>query len=243
MSGAGSHRLAAVLIDLDGTLVNTVAVWQAAYVRLADELRVSLPPGFWPSIAGRSMQGSLSVLGSAAQAHEPDVLVARLVTMAAEDLASDEIATWEWLPGAEELLDLLRSGADGPDQDRPPASGLVTSAWHAFTDPLLEIALADRGSPFGAVVCGDDVVRPKPAADAYLRAAELLGVDPADCLVIEDSPTGVAAAEAAGMVVLAVPHAGPVAAATGRAVRESLLGLTLDDLAALHARLRSAAAR
>ena len=112
-----------------------------------------------------------------------------------------------------------------------------------FTVPLLAAALPGRDRRLGAIVCGDDVVRSKPSPDPYLRAAELVGVAPADCLVIEDSPTGVAAAEAAGMVVLAVPHAGPVARAAGRMVRDDLVGLTLEDLGELHARLRSELAR
>jgi beta-phosphoglucomutase-like phosphatase (HAD superfamily) len=248
VTGASSRGPDAVLIDLDGTLVDTVDVWRGAYLALADELGVRLPDDFWTSIAGRSMQGSLSVLGPAVDHHGPEVLVGRLVAAAAADLRrsgssstsgpdpSDTRRVWTWLPGAEALLDLL--WVTSPPSSRP-ATALVTSAWHAFTDPLLEAALADRHGSFGAVVCGDDVARPKPAPEPYLRAAALLGGTPSTCLVIEDSPTGVASAEAAGMVVLAVPHAGPIARAPGRAVRTDLTGLTLDDLAELHAALRS----
>ena len=57
---------------------------------------------------------------------------------------------------------------------------------------------------FDVTVAGDEIAEPKPAPDIYLRAAELLFMDPSDCLVIEDSPTGVAAARAAGMSVVAV---------------------------------------
>jgi len=249
VTGASSVGPAAVLLDLDGTLVDTVDVWRAAYLTLADELSVTLADDFWTSIAGRSMQGSLGVLGPVVDHHGPDALIGRLVALAAIDLGRAERSVpdaasatssgtrgWCWLPGAAELLDRLWAAGPLP---HPPATALVTSAWHAFTDPLLEAALADRRGSFDAVVCGDDVAHPKPAPDPYLRAASLLGVAPSDCLVIEDSPTGVASAEAAGMVVLAVPHAGPIEAAPGRAVRADLTGLTLDDLAALHTALRS----
>jgi HAD superfamily hydrolase (TIGR01509 family) len=230
---------AAVLIDLDGTLVDTVAVWHAAYLRLADELGVTAPDDLWPRVAGRSMRASLAVYGDAVAGHDPDALVARLVDLAAAGLGRPEgpAAGWSWLPGARELLTMLR-GADGPR----PVTALVTSAWRAFTLPLLAAALGeDAGATFDALVCGDDVAEGKPAPESHLRAARLLDVRPEDCLVIEDSPTGVAAAEAAGMVVLVVPHAGRVAPAPGRAVRKTLAGLTLTDLAALHARLRSGA--
>jgi beta-phosphoglucomutase-like phosphatase (HAD superfamily) len=236
----GGSAPAAILIDLDGTLVDTVITWRAAYRRLAAEIGSTLPEDFWPSIAGRSMQGSLFVLGAAATLHDPDELVARLVAIATEGLDRPGRSGWTWLPGAAELLDLLWS--PDPTGAPRPRTALVTSAWRTFTGRLLDIALADRSAGFEAVVCGDDVARSKPFPDPYLRAAELLQVPPHDCLVIEDSPTGVAAAEAAGMAVLAVPHAGPVAAADGRAVRADLVGLTLGDLASIHARLRSGSA-
>ena len=226
----------ALLIDLDGTLVDTVAVWHAAYLRLADELDVTPPADLWPRVAGRSMRASLDVFGPTLDAHDPDLLVTRLVRIAADGLTEDG-AGLRWLPGARELLATLRP-SDGPR----PRVALVTSAWRAFTLPLLDVALGGRAAveaAFDVLVCGDDVVQGKPAPESHLRAAALLDVAPTDCLVIEDSPTGVAAAEAAGMVALVVPHAGPVAPGPGRALRDDLVGLTLADLARLHARLRS----
>lgn len=239
--GARGGALAprAVLLDLDGTLVDTVATWHAAYLRLAGELGVEAPDDLWPRVAGRSMRASLDVLGDAARAHDPDVLVGRLVTLAAAGLGPD--AGWRWMPGARELLTTLHAAAP-----RRPAVALVTSAWRAFTGPLLAAALGGAGAvdaTFAAVVCGDDVADGKPAPDSYLRAAALLDVDPLDCLVIEDSPTGVAAAEAAGMPVLAVPHAGPVAPAAGRELRADLVGLSWDEVRAVAARIRSGPGR
>jgi beta-phosphoglucomutase-like phosphatase (HAD superfamily) len=60
---------------------------------------------------------------------------------------------------------------------------------------------------FAAVVSGEEVASGKPAPDVYLLAAERLGADPADCVAVEDAPHGIAAARAAGMRVVAVPHA------------------------------------
>ena len=70
----------------------------------------------------------------------------------------------------------------------------------------LELILSAAGirERFPISVAGDEVQAPKPAPDIYLRAAQLLGVAPADCLVVEDSPTGLAAAVQAGMAVVAV---------------------------------------
>ena len=70
----------------------------------------------------------------------------------------------------------------------------------------LEVVLSSAGVRhlFDVTVAGDEVAEPKPAPDVYLRVAELLGMSPSDCIVIEDSPTGVVAARAAGMSVVVV---------------------------------------
>jgi beta-phosphoglucomutase-like phosphatase (HAD superfamily) len=82
---------------------------------------------------------------------------------------------------------------------------------------------------------GDDVERGKPHPDPYLLAAERLGVDITKCVAIEDSPTGVASALAAGAVVLAVPHHVDVPMrhdVNGRMIRrDTLAGITAAELA------------
>ncbi|MBF6417016.1 HAD-IA family hydrolase, partial [Nocardia cyriacigeorgica] len=84
-----------------------------------------------------------------------------------------------------------------------------------------------------ASVCGDEVPHGKPEPDVYLRAAELLGLDPKTCVAVEDSPTGVAAAEAAGCAVLVVPCEIAVPEAPIRTQRDSLVALTMADLGAV----------
>ena len=96
---------------------------------------------------------------------------------------------------------------------------------------LAERALNSIGRHhFSVTVCGDEVANGKPAPDPYLRAAELLGVAPADCLAVEDSVTGSAAAERAGCAVLVVPNDVPVPGGPRRRHADSLAGL---DAAAL----------
>jgi beta-phosphoglucomutase-like phosphatase (HAD superfamily) len=75
--------------------------------------------------------------------------------------------------------------------------------------------------------------RNKPDPWPYLTAARLLGVDPARCVAIEDSATGVASAEAAGCAVLAVPCDAPVPAGPRRTLRDSLVGVDMDLLGGL----------
>ena len=86
----------------------------------------------------------------------------------------------------------------------------------------------------GTVTDGDEVSNGKPDPEPYLAAAAAVGVDPAACVAIEDSPTGVAAALAAGCATLGVPHVVPVAAAPGLTLVDSLVGIGLADLRRLH---------
>jgi beta-phosphoglucomutase-like phosphatase (HAD superfamily) len=83
---------------------------------------------------------------------------------------------------------------------------------------------------FATLVTGDQVSDGKPHPEAYLLAAERLGAEPARCVAIEDSPTGIAAAEAAGCVVVAVPHHVPIEPAPGRAIVSSLADLSVARL-------------
>jgi HAD superfamily hydrolase (TIGR01509 family) len=85
------------------------------------------------------------------------------------------------------------------DQAMVPQA-LVTMSYAAIAQPVV------AALPFTAMVTGDQVTNGKPHPEPYLRAAELLGVDAADCLAIEDSGTGATSANAAGCHVLVVPH-------------------------------------
>ncbi|MEY3072480.1 MAG: hypothetical protein RLZZ353_676 [Actinomycetota bacterium] len=229
--GAPGGAPGAVLLDLDGTLVDTTEAWRRAYAEVAAAHGRTLPEGWWARAAGRGMAASTVVLGvdPGAEPERAAALADELSRCGAAALAARP-ATWRWRPGARELLAALAR--------RRVPHAVVTAVAAEVADPLL----AAMGVAPDAVVTGDAVARGKPAPDPYLRAAERLGVAPGACLVVEDSPTGVAAAAAAGMAVLVVPHGGEVAPAPGREVRATLAGLGIDDLAAMQARLRSDAA-
>ena len=101
---------------------------------------------------------------------------------------------------------------------------LVTSSERGFMDAVL----ASTGMRFDVLVCAEDVTATKPDPEPYLLAAKLVGVDPGDCFALEDSPNGVASAEAAGCRVFAVPSLVRIPPAPGRTVVRSLLDLTAD---------------
>ena len=118
-----------------------------------------------------------------------------------------------WCDGAKELLDAL--AADGTPM------ALVTNTHRALTDKALN---SIGRHYFSATVCGDEVPSGKPAPDPYLRAAALLGLAPEQCLAVEDSVTGTAAAERAGCPVLVVPNDVEVPAGSRRRHVSSLAG-------------------
>lgn len=110
-------------------------------------------------------------------------------------------------------------------------TALVTSTERALTEVALDTIGRDF---FDVTVCGDEVDgRNKPLPDPYLKAARLLGVEPADCVAVEDSPTGSASAAAAGCTVLVVPCDVEVPIGPGMVSRETLVGLDVPALGAL----------
>jgi HAD superfamily hydrolase (TIGR01509 family) len=123
-----------------------------------------------------------------------------------------------------------------------PAEPAQIGAWLLDTMAAL---VAERGVPlmastglaFGVTVCAEDVRRSKPDPEPYLRAAALLGEAPGECVVLEDSPRGIASAQAAGCPVIAVPSM-PLPAGMGRPDRPTAGSLLEVNLA----RLREAAA-
>src|SRR5205809_4184896 len=201
---------------MDGTLLDSEKVWDVALADLAAWLGGELSQRARVRMIGSSLARSVTILHADLGIDaDPESSGAFLTERTAALFRTDLV----WKPGARELLDAVHAAG-------LPAA-LVTSTHRHLT----EIALDTIGRHFfAATVCGDEVRRPKPHADPYLRAAELLGVDPARCVAVEDSLLGVTAAEAAGCAVLAVPSEVPVEPAPTRTVRASLVGMTVAEL-------------
>ena len=213
-----SKALQAVLFDMDGLLVDTEHTW---FVAEADVMRRL--GGVWTAADQAAMVGGPMERMTAYMSERvggviaPDA-IADLVNQTMLDLLAHGA---DHRPGAERLLDALVAA------DVPCA---LVSASHR---PLVDAVLASVGGDhFAVTIAGDEVARTKPHPDPYLLAAERLGVDPRRCVVLEDSPTGIAAAEAAGCVVVAVPFMVPIEPAPTRHVVGSLLELTPASLEA-----------
>ncbi len=210
------NELRAVLWDMDGTLVDTEPSWIAAEYALAERHGATWSRDLALELVGNNLIDS----GRFIREHMRIDLSAEEIV---EDLLDAVIADLErdipWRPGARELL------ADLSDAGIP--CGLVTMSYQRFAGPI--VAHLPVGS-FDVLVTGDVVDNGKPHPEPYLRAAELLGVRPEECLAIEDSNTGVASAEAAGCAVLCVPHHVAVPSAPTRTLAVTLDGLSVGDL-------------
>lgn len=203
--------LQAVLFDMDGTLVDTERLWWEAVEHVAGR---PLTQADQPEVLGRAVEDTAGWL-AATTGRPADVLARDLHQEFAARVRTGIVPR----PGAIELLDALA-------RDGVPTA-LVTASPRAVTDTVLEALGPGR---FAASVTADDTSRTKPAPDPYLAACRALDVDPAACVAVEDTRTGVTSAEAAGCAVLAVPSLAPIEAAPGRTVRESLVGVTPQQL-------------
>ncbi|MFL5995754.1 MAG: HAD-IA family hydrolase [Streptomyces sp.] len=206
--------LQAVLFDMDGTLVDTERLWWEAVEQVAGR---ALTEEDRPEVLGRPVEYTAAWL--AAITGTPAADLAETLHREFADRVRTGIVP---RPGALALLDALaREGVP---------TALVTASPRAVADTVLHTLGADR---FAVSVTADDTPHTKPAPDPYLAACRALGVDPALCVAVEDTETGVASAEAAGCAVLAVPSLAPIEAAPGRTVLASLEGVTVDRLRSL----------
>ena len=207
---------AAVLWDMDGTLIDTEPYW----IRCEHEL-VATYGGRWTdedatSIVGFDLLDAAEVIRTRGGVPlRPNDIVDKL-SAGVTVLLRQRVP---WRPGARELLAALKL--------RGVPCALVTMSWKDLTAEV--VGQLPRDS-FQTVITGDMVMNGKPHPEPYPFAAEELGVDPVACVAIEDSPPGIASAEAAGCVVVGVHNLLPIPEAPHRVVLSTLQGVTPELL-------------
>ena len=212
---------------MDGTIVDTEPYWMDAETQL-----VSSHGGTWSheqalTLVGQGLWHSARVLQSRGVALGEDEIIDHLTDIVVARVRANGLP---WRPGARELLLSLREAGI--------PTALVTMSIRKLAHVVNDAIDFDA---FVQVVAGDDVEHSKPHPAAYLRAAELLGVDPRDCVAIEDSSPGVASAVASGAATIGIPLHVPLLEDGSFAVWPTLAGRTVDDLAAVLADARRAA--
>jgi HAD superfamily hydrolase (TIGR01509 family) len=210
---------AAVLWDMDGTLVDTEPYWIEAEHEVVAE-----HGGVWTEDDAHALVGN-PLLVSAEYLRTRggvDLPAEEIVELLIDRVVDDVRRRVPWRPGVRELLEEMAG------QGIPCA--LVTMSY-----ARLARAVTDQLPPgtFAAIVTGDEVRHGKPHPEPYLTAAARLGVRPEECLAIEDSPTGAASAAAAGTAVVAVPCVVPVPPGPGHLVVPTLRGRRTAELYAL----------
>ncbi|WP_322409195.1 HAD family phosphatase [Microbacterium invictum] len=225
-----SPSLAAVLWDMDGTLVDTEPYWMAAETPLVESFG-----GTWSheqalGLVGLGLEDSARIFQDAGVRMGVREIIDHLTDEVMRQLAVTGVP---FRPGARELLRDLR--------DRGIKTALVTMSMRRMATTVVDLIDFDA---FDVVIAGDDATRPKPFPDPYLQACEVLGVAPSQTVAIEDSPNGLRSAVASGASVIGVPLMVSLAGAGAHTIWESLEGRTAADVEAFHvARLARGAAR
>ncbi|MFF3862721.1 HAD family hydrolase [Streptomyces sp. NPDC002209] len=208
--------LAAVLFDMDGTLVDTEVLWWRTTERIAQGLGHELTGADAPEVVGRAVEDTAAHLVRVCGGGDPSEVAQALTA----DFFRRVEAGAPMRPGAQHLLTALE--AEGVP------FALVSASPRLVVDSVVGGSLAHV--PFAFTLSADDTDRTKPHPDPYRSAAERFGADVRDCVAVEDSPDGAASAEAAGCGVLVVPSLLEVPATPVRTFAQSLEDVTPELL-------------
>lgn len=215
------HFFDAVFFDMDGLMVDSEPEW------FQSEIEVVRPYGYTWLVEDQiaCLGGPLSRVGQymhdkCNEAESAEYFTNELIRVQAERMR----ASTPTMPGAVELVQEL--------QVHGIQTALVSASPRIIVDAVLD-NLGHDLFPFS--ISSDDVERTKPHPDAYLKAAEISGVDISNCLIFEDSLTGMKAATSSGAFLIAVPHLVSIDESEKVRVIKSLEQLSFEKISQLHA--------
>jgi HAD superfamily hydrolase (TIGR01509 family) len=184
----------ALIFDMDGLLVDSEPLAEAAMRRFLARYGHEPRPEVQGQLLGRRLPEAVALV---AEAYRIDAPYENLLTEYDEMRLDALRGNVRPMPGAAAIIAFAR------------AAGLRLALATSGQRPHADVSLAETGlaGNFDVEVTGGDVEHGKPAPDLFLLAAKRLGIKPANCVVFEDAPPGVAAAKAAGMRAVAVPNA------------------------------------
>jgi HAD superfamily hydrolase (TIGR01509 family) len=216
-------RAAAVLFDMDGLLIDSEPVWYDVEYAVVDRLGGQWAPHHQAACIGGTLDAScryiIELTGAAISVQElADLLIGEM----AEHFRRQAFPVHD---GALELVDAVRACG--------VPTGIVSSSYRVLIEAALDRIGRDR---FDVSVAGDEIVHGKPHPEPYLTACSRLGVDPRKAVVLEDAVSGVASAEAAGCVVVAVPSVAPIEPTPTRPVLDRIGDIDVDWLLTLPSR-------
>jgi HAD superfamily hydrolase (TIGR01509 family) len=210
---------AAVLWDMDGTLIDSEPYWMKSEGAFAKANNSAWTEQDGLSLVGMSLYDSSKIIKEKVGSDlEPEQIIQQLTDGVSAQLKQEIF----WRPGAKELLLLLRK--------KKVKTALVTMSMHRMAKQVVDSIGFDA---FDVIVAGDDVLHGKPHPEAYLKAAELLGVKAAECVAFEDSLSGLRSAEAAGTKAVGIKNIVEIPAEPGRILWPTLEGVSMSDLKGL----------
>jgi HAD superfamily hydrolase (TIGR01509 family) len=217
---------AAVLWDMDGTLVDSEHYWLSSEQELASSVGAVWTEQDGLNMIGMSLYDSSRLIK---QKLNLEMSTQEIIDRLTNSVISKLNQSLPWRPGAEALLRSVRNAGI--------PTALVTMSMRRNAE---EVASRMGFEAFDLIIAGDDVEHGKPHPEPYLKAASELGVEIANCIAFEDSISGLHSAEASGAIAIGIPHMVQIPEREGRILWPTLVGVSVSDLESIYREKRAA---
>ena len=207
---------AAVLWDMDGTLVDSEHYWLSSEQELASSVGAVWTEQDGLNMIGMSLYDSSRLIK---QKLNLEISTHEIIDRLTNSVISKLDSSLPWRPGAEQLLRATKTAGI--------PTALVTMSMRRNAEAVVSRMGFDA---FDLIIAGDEVEHGKPHPEPYLKAAERLGVEIHDCIAFEDSISGLHSAEASGAIAIGIPNMVQIPERAGRILWPTMVGVTVTDL-------------